>query len=58
MDVPPGTYMIVTGGKLSADEAADGVFPPTASYVLIGERRLPFRRVAYTYLVDYVKDDQ
>lgn len=53
MNIPPGTYQIITGRRLSADKAAEGVFPDGASVVLVKTEEFG-RTVRYTYLVDYI----
>jgi len=51
----PGAYQIITGRRLTADQAADGVFPDDASVVLVKSEVLGRRQVRYTYLLDYVE---
>lgn len=53
--LPAGTYQIVTGRGLDADQAAEGVFPDDASVVLVKTERVGIRGVRYTYLLDYVE---
>jgi hypothetical protein len=53
--LPPGAYMLVTGVGMTADEAAEHVFPDDALWVLV-ETQVKGRTVAYTYLIDYPED--
>lgn len=52
VNCPPGAYVLVTGVGMSADEAAEHVFPADALVVLV-ETQVKGRTVAYTYLIDY-----
>lgn len=54
--IEPGAYKVVTGRRLTAEQASAGLFPDHASVVLVDTEYVG-RTVAYTFLVDYPEPD-
>lgn len=48
----PGAYKVVTGKRMTPDQASAELFPDHASVVLV-DTEVVGRTVAYTFLVDY-----